>query len=151
MLKDDRLEGVFDLDTFETWTRHGGHFSILGVDGKVRAGQIHFNKGTLYGSVHQGYQLQGYTSKFTPRIHWNIRRSRGEVHIDTQIDMDYRDPWKFGFIPNPLHLRHDNSLVLDHFQTYARRFGSPGFSVTQPPSTECVQNPIGSNHPTSRP
>jgi hypothetical protein len=129
VLLDDRVEGELDHPLLERWQAHGGRFEIEGADGKVHKGVLRFDKGDLAGSVHYGYVRQGYTSRSAPRIQFQLDMPRADGTMAAQVDVDYRSPWKGGVIPNPLHLRHDNSVVLDHLRTYEAFFGNPGFEI----------------------
>ena len=131
-LKFDRIEGTIDKTSFDQWTGAGkGGFSIALKDGKTEKGNVKFSKTDGYGSVHDGYGRQGYTSANTnfQRIQWNWRKS--DYGIDIEIDA-YK-PWiAFPIVWNPKHKGNPaNSDMRLSYSLYKEKFGNPGFSVRE--------------------
>jgi hypothetical protein len=122
----DRIHVQRDVATFDRWRERGGRFEIDRADGVPERGAIRFNKGVLFGgSVHEGFDLQGYTSaRDVPRMQWNIRLADAL----TDIDLDGYAPIQGG-LPNPGHLTWENSDVRYWPESYARKFADPGFEV----------------------
>ena len=84
-----------------------------------------FNRGDMHGSLHKGYDIQGYTSAcYIPRIHWNYRYADASA----DIDLDGYPPIRWE------HLTDQNSDVRCWYEAYVLKFGNPGFTVgVRPP------------------
>ncbi len=120
-----RLFVRMDADLFERWRQSGGSYRIRRADGKIESGRFRFNRGDLGGSLHKGFDIQGYTSvRKEPRIQINYRFSDSEADIDLDLA-----GWIWGFIPNPRHLKYEGSDVRQWIGKYVKKFGDPGFTV----------------------
>ncbi|MBS1795776.1 MAG: RHS repeat-associated core domain-containing protein [Acidobacteria bacterium] len=130
-IKFDRIEGNLDKASFDKWQGEGkGGFSIALANGKTETGNVKFGGTDGLGSVHKGYDVQGYTSGNSnfPRIQWNFRKS----DYGTDIDVDGFKPWIVPFvIPNPKHRTDANSDARQWLKDYEKKFGNPGFSVKE--------------------
>jgi hypothetical protein len=126
--KGDRIYAEARRELFEDWMNSEGRFSFLRTDGKSESGKVDFNEGNLGGSLHKGYDRQGYTSTHKmPRIQWNYRFA--DAALD--IDLDGYAPLKFGWLPNPHHKTWENSDVRYWIDNYVKKFGDPGFAVAK--------------------
>jgi hypothetical protein len=127
-MEGDRIRFRLDADVFEAWKAAGARFTIDLTDGKVETGRFRFGKGNLGGSLHKGYDEQGYSSiTKVPRMQINYRHSDSEA----DIDLDGYAPWIEGWIPNPFHLTFKNSDPRQWYGHYAKKFGDAGFSVVK--------------------
>jgi RHS repeat-associated protein len=130
-IKRDRIEGALDKQAFDSWTGEGkGGFSIALANGKTEKGNVSFSGTDGFGSVHKGYDSQGYTSANSnfPRIQWNFR----EKDYGTDLDVDGFKPYK-PFFPIPIRylVCVKNSDAWQWFSKYSAIFGNPGFSVRE--------------------
>jgi hypothetical protein len=125
----DRLIVTLNKVVFDQWQAAGGNYTFHLANGKTETGKIQINPGGgAGGSLHQGYDRQGYTSTTkVPRMQINYRDNDSEA----DIDLDGYQPFKLGFIPNPNHLTWENSDVRYWFRSYVKKFGDPGFEVSK--------------------
>ena len=125
----DRIIVTLHRDLFDRWQTAGGRYTFHLANGKTEEGRINITPGgNLGGSLHHGYDRQGYTSNTrVPRLQINYRDRDSEA----DIDLDGYSPWKFGFIPNPNHLTWENSDVRYWHRRFVKKFGHPGFEVTR--------------------
>jgi hypothetical protein len=117
----DRLIVRLNAVAFSGWRGAGSRFTIYLANGSRESGSVQFNRGDLGGSLHCGYDVQGYTSaRDAPRIHWNYRENDGYA----DIDLDGYPPitWE--------HLTDRNSDVRCWYEAYVLKFGNPGFGVS---------------------
>lgn len=123
----DRMIVTLHKDLFDNWQNAGGRYSFQLANGKMENGDIQVKPGGSFGgSLHKGYERQGFTSNSkVPRLQINYRDSDSEA----DIDLDGYAPMKFGFIPNPNHLTWENSDVRYWYSSYVKKFGNPGFEV----------------------
>jgi RHS repeat-associated protein len=137
-IKDDRIYGTMDAAITKKWQDEGkGGYTIDRADGKKETGQAKFNKGKpLVASRHENpydpkvgkpgkfnkFEFQAVTEDLR-RIQWNYTYATQIV----DVDIDY--------IPfnNPWHKSHGNSLVIEHYDDYVKKFGNPGFNVRVKP------------------
>jgi hypothetical protein len=122
-----RLIANVNLGYFEKWVEAGGHYALHLVTHKDETGDISFaNHSQKGGGLHCGFDIQGYT-RYTqpPYIHWNVNRSTGS----SDIHLDGRTPWIWGFVPNPTHLEYSNSDVRAWLSEYEKKYGNPGFTI----------------------
>jgi hypothetical protein len=127
-IEGDRIRFTIDPAKYDAWKQAGARFSWALATGKVETGSYHFDRGDLGGSLHPGYDEQGYTSYFkVPRLQINYRESDSEG----DIDLDGYAPWIWGFIPDPLHLTYANSDTRQWYGEYVKKLGDAGFSVTE--------------------
>jgi hypothetical protein len=122
-----RLIANVNLEYFEKWVGAGGHYAVHLINHKDETGDIpfadHSQKG---GGLHCGFDIQGYTHYTKPPyIHWNVNRSTGS----SDIHLDGRTPWIWGFVPNPKHLEYSNSDVRAWLSDYEKKYGNPGFTI----------------------
>jgi hypothetical protein len=128
-IRGDRLLVRLSAAVFEDWRRGGGRFTIFLANGTEENGSIEFNSGDVGGSLHEGYDTQGYTSTWRiPRIHWNYRYA--DAWAD--IDLDGYPPTQWE------HLTDRNSDVRCWHAAYVLKFGTPGFTVTTLPPAPWV-------------
>jgi hypothetical protein len=103
----------------------GAKYRLVSVKGKVEEGKFNFNRGDIGGSLHKGFDIQGYTSCCNqPRIQFNYRFSDNTADIDMDVAA-----WYWHFIPNPWHLTYAGSDFRQHYSMYVKKFGDPGFRV----------------------
>lgn len=123
----DRIRVRVTPERFRAWLDAGATFRIEREDGEEESGAVEFHAGTaLGGSLHEGYEIQGFTSRSrVPRLQWNYRSDVSEA----DIDLDGRAPLKWGWFPNPGHATWENSDVRHWFPRFLEKFGSPGFEV----------------------
>jgi hypothetical protein len=127
-LEGDRVRFALDAGDFDRWKKAGAKFSWKKANGKTETGHFNFDSGDLGGSLHAGYDQQGYTSYYkVPRLQINYRLSDS----DADIDLDGYAPWIWGFIPDPVHLTYANSDVRQWLSEYIKKMGNPGFSVNK--------------------
>jgi len=126
-LRGDRIYVQLDSIKFNSWIKAGGKFRMLTENVGVESGKFNFCNCSQYGgSLHDGYDLQGFSSVTkTPRLQINYRVSDSEA----DIDLDGYTPFIGGIIPNPNHLTYENSDVRFWFDSYLKKFGNPGFEV----------------------
>ncbi|HEX4923699.1 MAG TPA: hypothetical protein VFV50_06420 [Bdellovibrionales bacterium] len=124
-VKGDRIRAVLDPSRFEAWRSSGGRYATRN-GGKDEAGEVKFNgHTTMGGSIHCGYDIQGYTKRGNPpSVQWNYRFKDSMA----DIDMDGHKPNWVG-IPNPKHYSYRNSDVRFWFDKYLKKYGTPGFQV----------------------
>jgi hypothetical protein len=123
----DRIRARLNRTLFEEWVKSGGAFVFYRADGQHEKGKMKFHNGTAWGgSLHKGYDIQGFTSASkVPRLQFNYRFSDAEA----DIDLDGHSPMIWGFIPNPVHLTYKNSDPRQWFELLVRKLGDPGFHV----------------------
>src|SRR4051812_24779198 len=80
----DRIHAILDPVLFQDWRKAGGKYIIYKADGKTESGHFGFHpRSWLGGSLHEGYDIQGWTSTTRmPRIQINYRNSDSEADID---------------------------------------------------------------------
>lgn len=124
-VKGDRVRAVLDPARFEAWRKGGGRY-LTPNGNKYESGEVKFNgHTTMGGSIHCGYDIQGYTKRGNPpSVQWNYRFKDSMA----DIDMDGHKPHWVG-IPNPKHYSYRNSDVRFWFDKYLNKYGSPGFQV----------------------
>jgi hypothetical protein len=121
LLAGDRLYAWLDKDLIARWRSAGGKFRIALANGEEETGRVRFNMGGFGGSLHPGFDIQGFTSNTKiPRIQWNYRFCDGLGDVD--ID---------GFSPfNPFqHFTFANSDPRQWYDRYTAKFGNAGFEV----------------------
>ncbi len=123
----DRIKVVLDHNLFALWQNQNGRFLTNWENGKIETGNVVFrDHGTVTGSLHCGYDIQGYThGTRVPRLQWNVRNA----DMEADIDIDGIAPYLAGFIPNPAHLTYKNSDVRAWLAKYQKKFGDPGFKI----------------------
>lgn len=120
-----RIYAKLNQSFVKKWRNAGAKFQMLSVQGKVETGKFNFNKGDIGGSLHKGFDVQGYTSCCNePRLQVNYRNSDGYADIDLDIA-----GWLWHFIPNPKHLTYSGSDTRDMYKKILKKFGNPGFQV----------------------
>jgi len=128
VLDGDRIRVELDNELFESWRAAGAPFILTRINGKIERGHFNFDGGDPGGLLHDGSNIQGYTSYYkVPRI--QINYTFGNHQAD--IDLDGYAPWVDGFIPNPHHLTWQNSDVRYWLPEYEKSFGNPGFEVVK--------------------
>jgi hypothetical protein len=127
--KGDRIVVSMDPTLFNGWRERGALYKVGKETGKVGFS----DGGTMGGSLHCGYDIQGYTQrKYEPSVQWNFNVKNSTA----DIDMDGHKPTWGGIIPNPSHLTYRNSDVRFWFSKYTKKFGDPGFQVKERPKTK---------------
>lgn len=122
----DRMVVQMDRFLVEHWKSYGGQFAIHKADGNIEKDKINFNTGNAGGSLHCGYDFQGYTSVTkVPRLQWNYNN----FEATADLDIDGYAPWIGGFIPNPNHMTWENSDVRYWFSDFKSKYGNPGFAT----------------------
>jgi hypothetical protein len=123
----DRIRVILDREIFDRWRSAGSKFTFVSSFGKRDDGRIKFRDHTILGgSLHEGYDIQGFTGVVrTPRLQINYRFRDSEA----DIDLDGYAPLILGFIPNLKHLTYENSDPRQWFEKLIKRFGDPGFRV----------------------
>jgi hypothetical protein len=120
-----RIYAKLNQTFIETWRRAGARFQMPNQNGKVETGKFNFNGGDIGGSLHKGFDVQGYTSCCNePRVQVNYRNSDGLADIDLDIA-----GWIWHFIPNPKHLTYAGSDTRDMYKKILKKFGYPGFQI----------------------
>ncbi|MEQ1877824.1 MAG: hypothetical protein ABL958_14370 [Bdellovibrionia bacterium] len=125
-LKGDRIQVKLDVARFEAWRANKGKYAArLGT--KVETGNVGFHTGTtIGGSLHCGYDIQGFTKRANPpSVQWNLRYKDAAA----DIDMDGNSPGFWKIFPNPKHYTYRNSDVRFWFDKFLKRFETPGFAV----------------------
>lgn len=126
-LKGDRIQVKLDVQKFETWRKNKGRY--ISRNGKdLERGEIKFHTGSaMGGSLHCGYDIQGFTSRSKPpSVQWNFRYKDSVA----DIDMDGHKPTFWG-IPNPSHYTYRNSDVRFWFGKFLKKYATPGFNVAK--------------------
>ena len=119
-IEGDRLKVEVNIPLFEDWRNSGAKFKIPFANGKTQTGGMHFDKGNLGGSLHKGYDMQGYTAtQQVPRIQFNYRLSDHEA----DMDLDAYKPWFFDLVPDPVHLTWNNSDPRCWIKEYEKKYG----------------------------
>jgi hypothetical protein len=122
----DRVKVRLNVDIFNSWRAAGAEFILTRKSGEVEHDNFVFDHGDFGGSLHDGSDIQGYTSYFlAPRIQINYITAINEA----DIDLDGYAPWIDGVIPNPFHMTWQNSDIRYWFDEYQASFGNPGFQV----------------------
>lgn len=122
----DRVFVELDKMLVDRWQKNGGKFKFYKADGKTENDELKLGSGNPGGSLHDGYDVQGYTSLTrVPRVQINYRYSDGEG----DIDLDAYSPWIGGVIPNPKHLSYENSDPRQWYEKLVDKLGNPGFKV----------------------
>jgi hypothetical protein len=123
LLAGDRVYFVLDRAAFEAWRGGGGQFAIMRADGTSESGNVRFNRGGFGGSLHEGFDIQGFTSNGdVPRIQWNYRHCDGLA----DIDIDGYAPWDVF-----RHLSYANSDARQWYAKYVAKFGHPHFTAVR--------------------
>ncbi len=101
----------------------GGQFAITRADASSESGNVRFNRGGFGGSLHEGFDIQGFTSNGDiPRIQWNYRHCDGLA----DIDIDGYAPWDVF-----RHLSYANSDARQWYANYVSKFGHPHFTAVR--------------------
>lgn len=117
----DRLKVKINSEIFNVWREAGAKYEIYRANGKIERGHFRFNHGDLGGSLHHGYDIQGYSSAMkVPRVQINYRFNDDEG----DMDLDGFQPWLGGIIPNFHHLSWNNSDVRCWISEYESKFGA---------------------------
>jgi hypothetical protein len=123
LLAGDRVYFLLDTAAFEAWRGGGGQFAITRADATVESGHVQFNRGGFGGSLHEGFDIQGFTSNGdVPRIQWNYRHCDGLA----DIDIDGYAPWNVF-----QHLSYANSDARQWYAKYVSKFGHPRFTAVR--------------------
>jgi len=123
----DRIFVHLNFPIFDHWMKSGAKFSLHRANGKIENGNFNFDQGDLGGSLHKGFDIQGYTSYWrAPRIQINYRFNDNLADIDLDVAA-----WFYGFIPNPDHLTYEGSDTRQWLPDYVKSLGDPGFQVQE--------------------
>lgn len=123
--EDVRIYAHLDRAFVLKWRAAGAKFKLTTAGGKSESGKFNFNRGDIGGSLHKGFDNQGYTSCCNePRIQMNYRGVDSLADIDLDITA-----WYWHFIPNPKHLTYAGSDPRDMYKKIVKKFGHPGFRV----------------------
>jgi hypothetical protein len=123
----DRFYAAVQPEIFESWIQAKSPFYLLRIDKKSESGDINFHNGTSWGgSLHSGFDIQGFTSiTKVPRIQINYRYDDAVA----DIDLDGYTPFLMDMIPNPKHITYRNSDARQWYSSFVKKFGDPGFKV----------------------
>jgi hypothetical protein len=123
-VKGDRIYVNFDAPVFNAWLAGKQGFKFRLDNGRIETGTMHMGGNQWGGSLHPGFDIQGFTSnRDLPRLQINYNRSQNLA----DCDIDAYPPFIGGVIPNPKHLTYENSDSRYWQANYRKKFGDPGF------------------------